>query len=187
MRVFWRDQPLDAVEAELLKRCLEAHAESALRPNVSTQVLQMAAGGSGDYTKSLVAALSTVGGMHAPLEETYHFLLAQDEVTELTPGMQLPGWGSSFEKDGCDPLWLGVQEQLFKHYLKLKGRIESVTAALHALGKKIYPNASCYTAATGIAIGLPSNCLAWLFVQGRLENWTMICAKQFGLIPSTNN
>ena len=52
--------------------------------------------------------------------------------------------------------------------------ISSITAALFANGKTIYPNPATYTAATAIIIGMSEKIAPSLVLFGRLEAWTEI-------------
>lgn len=159
----------------LLESCLEAHSISARRDNVSSCVLQYAAqGNGGDYFKSLVAALSTLGGKHAPLAETYKVLTDSHEAGRLLDaGLPVPGWGSSFGAEP-DPIWEPVRILLQAHFPAVHARIVMISGMLAERGKHISPNPSCYTAATGMALSIPPEILGWIFIQGRLSAWTNI-------------
>jgi citrate synthase len=166
----------------LLRACLAAHRASAERPNISSETLRRAFAGSGSYTSALAAALSTLGGLHAPLAATVSFLAAAEPWKQvkgaLEAGQRIPGWGSSFAKGGKDPLWLEVDGILAAEFPELTAKIEAVTMALHQAGKRIYPNPSCYTAATALALGMHPALAPWIFVAGRLDAWTGIIAKE---------
>lgn len=176
MKCFWKDKELARVEEILLNLCLEAHAQSALRQNISTSVLSQSAFGSLDYTKSLIAALSTVGGIHAPLLETWNVLQAPigDIEKVIDAGGKIPGWGSSFEKGKPDEIWTPVETHLREHFTAITDRIDAITHLLQSKGKNLFVNASCLTAATGIALGIPPQLLPYLFIRGRLDNWSVI-------------
>lgn len=171
----WPIVPSTKVGEYLLESCLEAHSISARRENVSSCVLIYAAtANGGDYFKSLVAALSTLGGKHAPLSETYKVLTDSHEAGRLLDaGLPVPGWGSSFGAKP-DPTWEPVRILLQAHFPAVHARIVMISGMLAARGKHIFPNPSCYTAATGIALSIPPEILGWLFIQGRLEAWTQI-------------
>lgn len=153
-----------------------AHRASVFRDNPSTLALKLAAAGSGDYCKSLTAALSTLGEVHGPIEQTVIFLshAQPQEVAkaELLAGRKVPGWGSSFSKGKKDPLWDRVDWQLQDKFNELYAKLEAVTETLHAVGKVVYPNPSAYTAATAIALRLPAKIAPWIFVRGRLDGWS---------------
>ena len=82
------------------------HSRSAARENLSTQAVINSWVGSRDYTKALTGALSTLGGVHAPIVETAEFLQAARMAEDLpalidsylTSGKKIPGWGNSFIK-----------------------------------------------------------------------------------------
>ena len=160
-------------KSELLEAVLRAHAQSALRGNVSHRALQLAAAGSHSYVQAICAALMTLGGTHAPLLQTYDLLAdpAPDAAAEilLLEGRRVPGWGNAFVKDAPDPIWTPVEE-LFPPDMRLK--IERVTLTLHARGKAIYPNPSCFTAAVGLIMDFPREVTPYLFICGRLGAWT---------------
>lgn len=178
MNVFWRQKPLAASQAKLLQLVMEAHDKSAARGNISTVVLCNAAVGSGDYFKSLAAALCTVGDAHAPLIQTYSFLASFDPdkmeafQRHIEMGGKVPGWGNSFVKDGPDEMWKGVADHIAEHWPELHAKVQRVTDELHARGKMVWPNPSLWTAATAAVLEMPPMIMGWLFVQGRLNAWT---------------
>lgn len=176
-----RIAPLDSREQELLDLVLEAHAQSAQRDNISTTAVLQCAAGNGTYTNSIAAGLLTLGGMHAPLEQSYELLSSEYAVEGaklmLADGVRIPGWGNSFYKGEPDALWSQVAAWVEVNRPDLHTRISEVTAFLHGQGKDIYPNPSTYTAAAAIALGIPAKCAAFLFLQGRLLSWSQIFMK----------
>jgi citrate synthase len=173
MNVFWREAPLNEAEAKLLQLTLDAHAASAQRDNISSVVLVNTAIGSGELTKALSAALATLGGAHAPLEQT-HAVLTLEPLGHNGGEHPIPGWGNSFVKGAPDPIWKDVDAQLGEVAPEVYTSIVRITSQLHDAGKLVWPNPSAYTAAVGIALGLPAPLLSWLFIQGRLAVWTLI-------------
>ena len=161
---FWRDEPLTEKEDKLLSLVLSAHDKSTERNNASTIAAVNSFMGSGSYINGIASALLTLGGLHAPLIETYEFLR-----NPIVKG-RVPGWGNSFHKHVPDPLWVEVDRHIKGWNIGLD--IERVTEELHKMGKNIYPNPSCYTAATAIILGIPEEFIAWLFIEGRLSGWT---------------
>jgi citrate synthase len=176
MTPFWRTTPLTPDESKLLQLTLEAHAASAFRGNASSGALCGVAGLHGTYTQALTAALSTLGGTHAPIAETYALLTAGDTEAEarLLRKERLPGWGNSFHKGEPDPLWVEVANQLRLVNAALADRLDVITELLVAVGKKVLPNPSAYTAAVAITLGIPAHLAPWLFVQGRLLSWSQL-------------
>lgn len=168
MKVFWKREPLTEHQAKLLNACLEAHAHSAWRENISSVVLCQAAQGSGDFAKSLVAALSTLGGTHAPLDETWEFLESGSR------GKKVPGWGNSFAKGSPDPAWASVDTILHEQFPALWGKLNRVTEEFKSDGKNIFPNPSAYTVATAMAIDMPRKLTPWLFIGGRMNTWAVL-------------
>jgi citrate synthase len=177
---FWRAEPLTEAENALWQALMQAHHNSVFRPNASTNVVQVAAAGSGDLSKALSAAISTIGGLHAPLYQTALFLLQEkpEEMVEkiLAAEAKVPGWGNSFVRGEKDPLWAEVEQVLAVVSPSLVEKLEKVTEALHKHGKKLYPNPSAYSAAAGIALGLRPALLPFVFISGRLAGWTVQAA-----------
>ncbi len=178
---FWRDTPLPVAGEELLIKLFEAHKQSSFRPNLSSQTVAGAATGSGDYLNAIAAGLLTLGGLHAPISQTYSLLTADfpgsTALALLSDGFIVPGWGCSFVKGDYDQLWEPVRGWFTVYRPDIAAKIDDVTASLHLRGKDLYPNPACFTAAAAIALQIPKEIASWLFVQGRLSAWTQIAAK----------
>ena len=174
-----------AAKAELLDAVYGAHAACVVRadgalPCSSAAVLN-AWHGSRDYAKAIAAGLMTLGEVHGPIVQAYEFLTRRaaegTEATEkavvkyLKAGAKIPGWGNAFVRGDYDPAWHGVDDVLSVHFMEIHDVLMLVTHALHAAGKKIYPNAAAYTAAAAMALGMPKEIAPALFVRGRLEEW----------------
>lgn len=174
MTPFWLNRELMEKESTLLALCLEAHAKSAFRQNISSMVLRECARGSQDYVKALIGALSTIGGTHAPLMDTWLVISGIVNVPDLLQkGQRVPGWGSSFAEED-EIIWKGVADHLQKHYPDIWKPVAEVTELLKASGKNLAPNPSALTAAAGIALRVPPPIMPWIFIQGRLEAWTYL-------------
>lgn len=176
MNVFWRETPLTDPEQKLLNLCLDAHDRSVHRENISTVVLRNAGVGSLNYATAIAATLCSIGGIHAPLSQSFAFLsLDRNQIMQhIEMGGTVPGWGNSFEKDGIDPLWTEMAAHVAEHFPTMGQKIEEITLELHNHGKRIYPNPSTYTAAAAILLGIPHPISAWLFIHGRLIAWTKV-------------
>lgn len=179
MNVFWKSKPLAKVEETLLNLCLDAHAKSAVRDNISTSVLQQVAAGSFDYGKSVAAAILTTGGMHAPLMDSYGVLMTDiSQVEKAAEVSRIPGWGNSFEKGKPDPIWSPVETFLREHFTNISDKIDAVTQMLQGKGRDVYPNPSVMTAAVGMALQMPPQVLTWFFIAGRLTTWSALYLHQ---------
>lgn len=141
--------------------------------------------GSGSYAAAIASAVLTTGGMHAPIAQTIgvirtamqHISNHEDEKLVLgytEHGARIPGWGNSFIKGAEDDLWLEFQDVLKDAFPEIYKVIRRLTSALHYAGKDIYPNPSAFTAATAIALGIPTVIAPFIFFQGRLAAWTQI-------------
>ena len=169
---FWRDTEFTPEEHWLIKSLGEAHKKSADRANISSVTVANAAVGSRDYGKSVAAAILTLGDLHGPIEQCYDLLANNAYLPVPEENGLVPGWGNSFIKGEPDPIWETVDERLKKS--TYGNRIREITKTLHTMGKKIYPNPACYTAATALTIGMPKRIASYLFLASRLEHWTMI-------------
>jgi len=182
--MFWREKPLDEQELKLLGLIQEAHHRSVYRQNPSTAAVLNSMQGSGDAAKAFASGILTLGGKHAPLEQTHRFLSLEDPAREvhilLKAEMKVPGWGGTFQKDAPDPIWKPVHAFLDAHWPFLARKLDDVTAELHNFARAIHPNPSAYTAATAIVIGLPAKLAVWLFVRSRLDGWAHIAYENGG-------
>jgi len=165
---------------ELMRAHDAAHDQCARRQNPSTAALIQVAHGNGTFANAVAAAMLTLGGKHGPLTQTQQFLErtitlpAVHAHTIMREGGLVPGWGNSFVKGEHDSIWADVDCLLQDHQPGLSKTIASVTDVLHRLGKKVYPNPSCYTAACAIVMGIPASACSMLFLKARLQAWTEI-------------
>ena len=171
-------------EDALLSALWDAHQAVAMRGNASGSAFTMAYQGSGDYTKALAGALATMGDLHGPIEENVHFLAKLVRAASSLEGAgyvsvvgyldrgDVPGWGNALVKGRNDPYFLRVRDWLEAMNQPLVDRIDAITGALHARGKLIYPNPSCWTAAVAITVGMPAELSPYLFIAARLPVWS---------------
>ncbi len=171
---FWKSQEIFSVdERRLVEELFVAHHKSAMRENASSTALRIAHNASGSFTKGVVAALSSIGGPHGPIEATYDFLERGNVRRWLELGLKIPGWGSSFPLP--DPDWKIFEDRLACDFRNVYDRIKDITCDLHDAGKEVLPNPSAFTAATAKAIGLPKHLSPILFIYGRLSAWGELC------------
>jgi len=163
----------------LVQELYKAHAAVALRGNPSHQALVLSAMGTGDYFKAIASAILMLGGLHGPLMQTYDLLALDcplDEVARrLNSGIRIPGWGNGFYKQGIEPEFQPVAIELARVNPEICAKIDVITDYIHGYDDgrlKIYPNPSCFTAATAITVGLPRETVGVLALQGRLMIWT---------------
>jgi len=106
------------------------------------------------------------------------------EITlRLEVGLKIPGYGNSFYKDGIEPAFLPVEEELRKAEPVLAGKLDLMTEFIHKMDKKIYPNPSIFTCATAIVEGVPREAIGFLVVQARLWEWTREFVRVVGETP----
>jgi len=179
---FWRQELLTQAEQGLLYLLFKAHDASTYRPNVSSEMIVNACVGSGEYLKAIPAAMLTLGGLHGPILQAYALLDSEYAGSiahsTLANGLKVPGWGSSFQKNGeKDSIWSEFEAALRLNTPIICARIDKVTEELHRAGKNIQPNPGCYTAACAIALRIPASVSPWLFLQGRLAAWSRIAQR----------
>jgi citrate synthase len=176
---FWRDTPFTHDEQQLVDELLAGHADAARRQNISTEVMKAAYVGSGNFNQAIAAAICTLGGMHAPIIQAYEVLKRENgRGIYIGEGNKVAGWGNSFIKGQRDTIWDDVVSALGVANPDLAWLIEEDTKLLHDLGKNIYPNAACYTAATAITIGMPKEISPVLVHYGRVLAWAEILYRE---------
>jgi len=155
-----------------MEMLLAAHAKAAMRDSASTVALKIAFKGSGDFGKAVCAALSTFGLAHGPVEAAQRLIFGVYPMDEfhaiLRRGKKAPGWGCSFVKGKPDPLWADLAPYF-------DDRLSSITTALHAQGKMVYPNAAAYTACVANENLIPPETALGLVIKGRIRTWMDIC------------
>ena len=178
MNLPWSTQQLTDQDEQLLVSLYDAHAKSAYRPNASSVAVANAAASSGEVDKAIVAGIMTLGGLHAPLRNTYRFLHMENPASSVAwyieTDEKVPGWGGTFQKIEPDPLWASVDVNLHDFHPELYEKICGVTEALHDQGRIIHPNPSAYTVAVALALKMPERMAVFLFIQARLGPWAQI-------------
>lgn len=183
---FWRTEPITPEEEELWSEVIFAHGASAMRNNVSSVVLMNCATGSSNYVQSIAGALMTLGGTHAPIEQTMFMLMTPNPIASaaqrLDEGLLVPGWGNSFEKEKKDGQWLAVDEIIQEHFPSHYAILEGITELLHDRGKNIFPNPSAYSAIAAMILKLPVALSPYLFVSGRIGAWSLLFGQMLGVL-----
>ena len=168
----------------LHKELLKVHDQLARRNNLSTDLIAASALVEKDFGSACIAAIATLGGLHAPLEQTMYLLLVEDSVqiadNIISSGLRVPGWGSSFAKDHSDPLFDILDSKLSRIDDELYCKIVSITnLLLNKTKKRLFPNAACYTAACCIINDIDPRVALKTLVQGRIEAWSEIYLQNY--------
>lgn len=173
MNIFWRKEPFTEKEMALVGSVCRAHEASTYRHNASTHEIVSAAMGGASFGRGLVGAINSLESAHGPIEATCKLLKAdhQEIKDAIALGKLIPGWGNSFKKDAVDEKWEEVDAVLNQNFPESHKVIWDITQLLKTLGKPLFPNPSCYTAATANIIGLPPQAAIYLFVYSRLSAW----------------
>lgn len=163
---------------ELLNAVLEAHKRAALaNNNSSSAALAMAANLQVPFTQAVASALLTFGGpKHGPIQfarELIYGWSPEDIVESLDNGEKIPGWGNSFHSE-LDPAWVEVDKIIREKFESHAERLDLISKLIEdRKDRKIYPNASAYTAITAHILGMPLGLESLFSLLGRLPAWAM--------------
>jgi citrate synthase len=176
----------------MLDELCKVHEAIAERPNASTVAVITGAKLGNDYFTTVASALLTLGNIHAPLQQTdllldmpYPFTFMYDA---LRKGYKIPGWGSSFVKGEEDPVFDNLKKMIRENNPILLEKIEEISERLSVkTNTRLYPNASCYTIATLIALGYKNvvGCndratkAANILISSRINVWRKLYATNY--------
>jgi citrate synthase len=131
-----------------------------------------------DYISSIASGMLTYGGVHGPVSQVVKFLSGSFYTDEARLRIKekrlVPGWGSAFVKGEPDPELSKIDRILYTENREVWDRIRKVTGILHESGKKIFPNAACYTASVCLALKFPVEAALYWLIRGRIGAWTEI-------------
>ena len=164
--------------ATLVNLLFEAQIEAARNNNnISKNAAILASVGNGRFTSACISAISTLGGIHAPvLEDKVGIYRDRSGIRKaLKRGELIPGFGNSFYKEGIDPAFN-------KFYGYAEANFPDITAGimgareiiLFETGLDIHPNAAAFTALTAEAIGLPYGLEPLLLIIPRSIVWAEV-------------
>jgi len=159
----------DANASELLQTLLDAHRSAATaNPNASKQLAITAFAGSGNLASAIIAGMSCIGGLHAPLTQARTIYRSATYASIRAHIDRIPGFGNSFYPDSSDPSFHSVEMLLAARYPKELARIGQLT---EWIGLPLHPNAALYTAAVCEILGLPDGIEPMLFAIARIPVW----------------
>lgn len=179
------DLMVDRCQAEIpviekmnwLRQLIAAHMMAAQNnDNLSKGVFVAASRGNGSFVNSVIAALASIGHLHAPIWEARQVFFRDKE-----PGEKIPGLGNSFFKCHLDPAFKPLADALNNHGSPETERIVwQMTGRAKVLipkGKALAINAALLTAAVCELIGYPDGLESEIFIHARLALWAD-CWKQ---------
>ena len=172
---------MSMIYPELHEELLRVHAVLATRENLSSEMISCAAKVEKDFGSACIMAIASLGGLHAPIEQTIKLLSDPNAIRTarvlLQDGSKVPGWGSSFVKGEKDPIFNTLEGMIYKHSMKLWCIIIDITDSL--CSKNIWPNAACYTAACCILNEIPPCVAIKTLIQGRIDSWSDIYTNNY--------
>lgn len=159
---------------------IDAHKQACHRDNASTVVLKTAYMANGNnIIPAIVAALSTLGGSHAPIKLAYimvdKLLGKQQEFIDHYVAERdiVYGFGSSFVKGEYDLMLMDLYEyfDVTHDYLFYVHLMKKMRRALKLKGKNLYPNLAFYTAAIAHKNKINIKFCETLMIEARIAEW----------------
>lgn len=171
----------------LLDKLITAHRDAAKNnDNLSKGICVQACYGSGKFRQGLVAAIASLGDVHAPLvaaREVWEQADTDVVTQNVANGAYVPGFGNAFYKDHVDPAFKDLHALISSHYPRIESRLADLTQAVwKGLAKRagcrvkeIWPNAALYTAAVANQLQVPHGLEEILFLLPRIPVWGEAC------------
>jgi citrate synthase len=170
------------------------HQHGAARSCASTFILNSSFRVNGlDARLSIIAAISSMGGEHAPIVRTQ--LLLQEVldnhkqipsiVSRYNKKNRIPGFGSGFVKGEPDPIHADIDALIKElspktHYYMTELQIEVQSS----IDDRLHMNTAMYSAATGVLLNISPYVLPGTAIEARMPIWNRIMA---GVITELNN
>jgi citrate synthase len=172
---------------ELIQVLWDTHKEAAMRDNSSKMILEIAWDSNGNNLReSIIAALCSFGGRHAPIKMTYSFLQAYIKLTpesrngfianlirnkDVSHG-NIPGLGSSFVKGQHDPMLNGIKNAIdYIDPVFSEIAADMMQRVYGAKGVSVFPNLAFYTAAAMLLANVPPSMCEYIAIGARTEAW----------------
>ena len=167
----------------LVDELMLVHDRLARRENLSSVVISQYATAEKDYISSIAAGMLAIGGVHGPVSQVVRFLsgssYAEEARLRIKGKRLVPGWGSGFVKGRPDPELSRIDRVLCVRNRDIWARIREITDILHESGKKVFPNAACYTGSVCLALGFPAEAALYWLIRGRIGAWTEIYLENY--------
>lgn len=165
--------------AELMLAVMEAQSRAAWdMRNVSTLFLVNCAAQRVPFHQAVIGALSTLGGKHGPVAAARRVLYDEPgaELAErLARGEKIDGFGNSIYQDCVDPNWSQVDGIVEKSFVTERERIRAIARLFEETkGKKLYPNAACFTAIAAHISGVPRGAEDSMFLMSCIPIWAKL-------------
>lgn len=166
--------------SKLVELLIAAHVAACHRDNSSTLILKSAFDSNGgDLIKSVTAALMSIGGLHAPIKQTYvmlrKILEGKQECDVICFYELVPGFGSSFIKEDNDPLLESLRQEFIDNHLRYYNIGCRITSHLKQKTKHtLYPNLAFYTACVAHIEGHGVQFCERILIEARVPEWINI-------------
>ena len=174
--------------SEVLKELERVHGLLALRDNASSVTVKSCAMLGKDFPSAVSGALMTLGGAHAPLEQTAQLLTETDPYVMieniLGMGRKVPGYGSSFYKQEKDPVFDKLDDMLVKRNVYLWHTVHRLSSYMKTQWNvNLFPNAANYTICSLMLEDIPLVHASKYFIQFRLNAWHNLWLDNFKAGP----
>lgn len=162
---------------------MEMHMNGARRGCASTQHLVESFKVNGcNSLQSMVSAMMTFGGLHAPLTRTAAqvndiMAMSVDKIPAYVNKMQgrIPGFGSGFVKDEPDPIHQEIDAFILEHCAKHHYHLVEYTEAVQKkTKKKLFPNTALYSGFFANIMNLHPVLVPGLAIEARMIAWNQI-------------
>lgn len=170
------------------------HQHGAARSCASTYILNSTFRVNGlDARLSIIAAISSMGGTHAPIVRTQLLLeevLASPKsipsiVSRFNKKNRIPGFGSGFVKGEPDPIHEPIDALIRElspktHYYMM----ELLNEVQSSIDARLFFNTAMYSAAYGKLMNVSPYVLPGIVIEARLPIWNRVMA---GIVSEINN
>jgi citrate synthase len=180
---------------ELGELFIKMHEQGAIRECASTVILAQTFKVNGcNSAQSIIAAICSMGGMHAPLvaaSKSFDYIMSgtpseiSEKISDILLMGKVPGWGSSFVKGEPDPIHAEIDAAIKRYASKQHYYIVEATHILQELTKKkLHPNTALYSAVYANILNIDPVLLPGLAIEARIPVWNHLMKQQIKRIRS---
>lgn len=163
---------------------VEMHQFGAARMCASSDILMSSFLVNGlDARLSIIAAISTMGGHHAPLIQTQLLLeevlkypsTIQGIVGRYSKRNRISGFGSGFVKGAPDPIHEEIDELMKEFAPKIHYYMTELLHAVHdQISDQLFFNTAMYSAAYGIMMNISPYIMPGVAIEARMPVWNRL-------------
>lgn len=177
---------------KLSKAFAEMHRQGAQRMCASSEALTSSFLVNGlDGRLSIIAAISMMGGHHAPLIQTQLLLqeILNDPknlnkiVSRYNKRSRIPGFGSGFVKGEPDPIHQEIDALIQEYAPKVHYYMMDILHEVHTnISDRLFFNTAMYSAAFGVIMNISPYIMPGLAIEARLNIWNQLLIQSMNQI-----